>query len=102
MRRVDRDCAGSDAPGHVAPTAIPRDTVSRPSFSVPTSTAFVKACASFCNATHLTSQAVAMPYTWVALLVAFVVVPSRTDSIFMQLSCWRTVFRFDFMNRVLA
>eukprot|EP00965_Chrysotila_dentata_P187156 6171955-Pleurochrysis_carterae.AAC.2 len=66
MSRVDGDCAGSDAHAlmswHVVPTAVPRDTVSTPSLSVPASTAFAKACASFCNATHLIWQAVAIPY----------------------------------------
>eukprot|EP00965_Chrysotila_dentata_P123940 4096619-Pleurochrysis_carterae.AAC.3 len=102
---VDGDCAGSDAHAlswHVAPTVVPRDTVSTPSLSVPISTAFTKACTSLCNATHLTSQVVAIPYAWVALLVAFATVPSRTDSAFVQLSCWRTVLRLDFINRVLA
>eukprot|EP00965_Chrysotila_dentata_P121289 4010307-Pleurochrysis_carterae.AAC.1 len=60
MSRVEGDRAGGEAhalPWHVAPTAVPRDTVSTPSLSVPTSTAFSKACAALCDATHLTTQA---------------------------------------------
>eukprot|EP00965_Chrysotila_dentata_P019305 642604-Pleurochrysis_carterae.AAC.1 len=37
-----------------------------------------------------------------ALLVAFAAVPSRTDSAFKQMSCWRTVLLLDFINSVLA
>eukprot|EP00965_Chrysotila_dentata_P119685 3957049-Pleurochrysis_carterae.AAC.1 len=82
MSRVDGGCAGRDSHAlswHILPTAVPRDT-STPSLSVPTSTAFAKACASFRNATHLTSQAVATPYAWTALRIAFAAVRSRTDS----------------------
>eukprot|EP00965_Chrysotila_dentata_P135314 4474137-Pleurochrysis_carterae.AAC.1 len=50
----------------------------------------------------LTSQAVVVPYAWIALLVVFASVPSRTDSTFMQLACWRTAFRIEFINSVLA
>eukprot|EP00965_Chrysotila_dentata_P104802 3461372-Pleurochrysis_carterae.AAC.1 len=83
MSRVEGDCAGRDSHAltwHVAPTAVPRDKFSTPSLAVPASTAFVKACASLCDATHLTSHSVAVPYAWMALLVAFAAVPSRTDS----------------------
>eukprot|EP00965_Chrysotila_dentata_P066161 2190122-Pleurochrysis_carterae.AAC.1 len=58
MNRVEGDRAGSDAHArswHVAPKAVPRDTVSTPSLSVPTSTAFAKACASLRHAPHLAS-----------------------------------------------
>eukprot|EP00965_Chrysotila_dentata_P001429 46631-Pleurochrysis_carterae.AAC.1 len=82
--------------------SVSRDTSSRPSFVVPTSTAFAKACAHLCDATHLSPQSVVVPYAWIALLVAFASVPSRTDSAFMQLACWRTVFRIEFINSVLA
>eukprot|EP00965_Chrysotila_dentata_P127925 4230455-Pleurochrysis_carterae.AAC.1 len=72
------------------PTPRPRLCLETESVSVSTSSAFAKACAELCDATHLTSQAVVIPYAWVALLVAFASVPSRTDSAFMQLACWRT------------
>eukprot|EP00965_Chrysotila_dentata_P084145 2778035-Pleurochrysis_carterae.AAC.1 len=61
MSRVEGDCAGRDAHAlawHVAPTAVPRDTLSAPSLVVPTSTAFAKACAHLCDATHLSPQSV--------------------------------------------
>eukprot|EP00965_Chrysotila_dentata_P218584 6190654-Pleurochrysis_carterae.AAC.1 len=66
---------------------LARDTSFTPSVSVPTSSAFANACAELCDATHLNSQAVAIPYAYIALLVAFASVPSRTDSAFMQLAC---------------
>eukprot|EP00965_Chrysotila_dentata_P178223 5886401-Pleurochrysis_carterae.AAC.1 len=74
MSRVDGECAGRDACAlawHAAPTAVPRDTFSTPSFVVPTSTAFAKACAHLCDAVHLSPQSVVVPYAWLALLVAF-------------------------------
>eukprot|EP00965_Chrysotila_dentata_P260928 6214082-Pleurochrysis_carterae.AAC.1 len=82
MSRVEGDCAGSHAHAlawHVAPTAVPRDTFSAPSLVVPTSTAFAKACAHLCDATHPSPRSVVVSYAWLALLVAFASVPSRTE-----------------------
>eukprot|EP00965_Chrysotila_dentata_P099917 3301033-Pleurochrysis_carterae.AAC.1 len=65
MNRVEGDCAGRDSHAltwHIEPTAVPRDTFSQPSLAVPASTAFAKACASLCDATHLTSHLLAVPY----------------------------------------
>eukprot|EP00965_Chrysotila_dentata_P017447 579809-Pleurochrysis_carterae.AAC.2 len=47
-------------------------------------------------------QSVVVPHAWLALLVAFALIHSRTDSAFMQLACWRTVLRTEFINSVLA
>eukprot|EP00965_Chrysotila_dentata_P013193 435360-Pleurochrysis_carterae.AAC.1 len=61
MSCVEGDCCGRDAHAlvrHVAPKAVPRDTLSAPSVVVPTSTAFAKACAHLCDATHLSPQSV--------------------------------------------
>eukprot|EP00965_Chrysotila_dentata_P079702 2628617-Pleurochrysis_carterae.AAC.1 len=64
MSRVEGDCAaGRDSHAltwHVEPTAVPRNTFSQPSLAVPASTAFAKACASLCDATHLNSHLVAI------------------------------------------